>query len=314
MIADLMKKFLDIPQIVDEDYHSIKEDTPLVSMYTTGNVLVLGMLIPDEFLTEEIRVTNDIKEYTTVFVGVDVPMNQPQLVVSTQGMHTSTPRAHRTPTVSTASKKDDDDSEDRLEPGSHKENPKYVDDDDDEEKVDEEKDVDIGCEDVKATYDLIENNLKPSITATIIEDRDAFCSELPDLVYQEFNAQEPKIIEELFKNYVQRNVIQVHPTTTTSTETTSLADRQKQLYLKMKKVLKIKLMIQSCGSEKTQGFKSSKSARGSLSKHSAKDSTTYVSKKQQQQQQQHEWDAWVEETFIDDDEVIPEDETPDLIT
>ncbi|GKB01359.1 hypothetical protein Tco_0829403 [Tanacetum coccineum] len=41
-----------------------------------------------------------------------------------------------------------------------------------------------------------------------------------------------------------------------------------------------------------------------------KDSTTYVSKQQQQQ----EWDAWVEEAIIDEDEVIPEDETPELIT
>ncbi|GJX40700.1 hypothetical protein Tco_0255690 [Tanacetum coccineum] len=56
--------------------------------------------------------------------------------------------------------------------------------------------------------------------------------------------------------------------------------------------------------------KSSKSTRGSLSKHSAKDFTNYVSKQQQQQ----EWDAWVEETVIDEDEVIPEDETPELIT
>ncbi|GKF44823.1 hypothetical protein Tco_0131375, partial [Tanacetum coccineum] len=85
IIADLMKKFLDISQRFDEDYHSIKDDTLLVSVYTTGNVLVREMLIPDEFLTEEIRATDDFKEYKTVFVGVDVPMNQPQPVVSTQG-------------------------------------------------------------------------------------------------------------------------------------------------------------------------------------------------------------------------------------
>ncbi|GJX78879.1 hypothetical protein Tco_0327028, partial [Tanacetum coccineum] len=65
---------------VDEDYHSIKDDTPLVSVYTTRNVLVRGMLIPDAFVTEEIRATDDLKEYETVFVGVDVPMNQSQLV------------------------------------------------------------------------------------------------------------------------------------------------------------------------------------------------------------------------------------------
>ncbi|GJT40053.1 putative nucleotidyltransferase, ribonuclease H [Tanacetum coccineum] len=57
--------------------------------------------------------------------------------------------------------------------------------------------------------------------------------------------------------------------------------------------------------------KSSKFVSGSSSKQSAKDSTTYVSKQQHQQQ---EWDAWEEETVIDKDEVIPEDETPELIT
>ncbi|GKF23051.1 hypothetical protein Tco_0075373 [Tanacetum coccineum] len=40
----------------------------------------------------------------------------------------------------------------------------------------------------------------------------------------------------------------------------------------------------------------------------SKDFITYVFKQQQ------EWDAWVEETVIDEDEVIPEDETPKLIT
>ncbi|GKB84690.1 hypothetical protein Tco_0956962, partial [Tanacetum coccineum] len=98
IIVDLIKKFPNIPQRIDEDYHSIKDDIPLVSVYTTGNVLVREMLIPDEFLTKEIRATDDFKEYETVFVGVDVPMNQPQPVVSTQGTHRSTPRAYRLPT------------------------------------------------------------------------------------------------------------------------------------------------------------------------------------------------------------------------
>ncbi|GKE30520.1 hypothetical protein Tco_1445904 [Tanacetum coccineum] len=178
IIADLMKKFPNIPQRIDEDYHSIKDDIPLVSVYTTRNVLVRGMLILDEFLTEEIHATDDFKEYETVFIGEDVPMNQLQPVISTQRMHRSTPRAYRTPTVSIAShqgkirkqiigksssplkslkitirqkqvvegEKDDDDSEDRLEPRrGHKENPEYVDDDDDdEEKVDEKKDAKMG--------------------------------------------------------------------------------------------------------------------------------------------------------------------------
>ncbi|GKE89494.1 hypothetical protein Tco_1566969, partial [Tanacetum coccineum] len=85
IIVNLMKK-----------YPSIS----LVSVYTTRNVTVQGMLIPDAFLTDEIRATDDYKEYETVFVRVYVPMNQPQL---TQGTHRTTPRAHKTPTLTDAS-------------------------------------------------------------------------------------------------------------------------------------------------------------------------------------------------------------------
>ncbi|GJU54071.1 hypothetical protein Tco_1227785, partial [Tanacetum coccineum] len=87
----------------DEDYYSIKDDTPVVSVYSIGNVLFRGMRTPDAFLTVEIHATDDYKEYETVFVGVDVPMNQPQPVVSTQGTHRITPKAHRTPTLTTVS-------------------------------------------------------------------------------------------------------------------------------------------------------------------------------------------------------------------
>ncbi|GJX82757.1 hypothetical protein Tco_0332238, partial [Tanacetum coccineum] len=166
-------------------------------------------------------------------------------------------------------------------------------------------------------------------------------------------AQAPKIIKELFKTYVQSNVIQVHPSTTTSIKTISLADLQQQLYFKMKRslqdqannttlweVLKHKCEKSytsntSCredeihshhddhqeddvpleGEKRVKRHKESKRSkftRGSSSKHSTIDSTIYVSKQQQQQQQ--EWDAWVEETIIYEDEVITEDETPELIT
>nr|GEV32387.1 hypothetical protein [Tanacetum cinerariifolium] len=74
-----------------------QDDIPLVSVYTTGNVLVRGILISDAFLTEEIRATYDFKEYETVFINVVILMNQPQPVVSTQGTHRSTPRAYKTP-------------------------------------------------------------------------------------------------------------------------------------------------------------------------------------------------------------------------
>ncbi|GJX94687.1 hypothetical protein Tco_0349273 [Tanacetum coccineum] len=103
IIADLMEKYPSIPRRLDEDYHSIKDDTPLVNVYSVGNVLFRGMRIPDAFLTAEIRATDDYKKYETMFVRVDVLMNQPQSVVSTQGTHRNSPRAHRTPTFAAAS-------------------------------------------------------------------------------------------------------------------------------------------------------------------------------------------------------------------
>ncbi|GJS31793.1 hypothetical protein Tco_0492413 [Tanacetum coccineum] len=54
IIADLMIKFPNIPKRLEEDYHSIKDDVPLVSVSTTRNVLVRGMLILDAFLTTKI--------------------------------------------------------------------------------------------------------------------------------------------------------------------------------------------------------------------------------------------------------------------
>ncbi|GJR97659.1 hypothetical protein Tco_0269833 [Tanacetum coccineum] len=54
---------------------------------------------------------------------------------------------------------------------------------------------------------------------------------------QEFKAHALAIIEELFKNHVQSNVIHVHPTTTTSTKIESSANLQYQLYLKMNRNL-----------------------------------------------------------------------------
>ncbi|GKE14298.1 hypothetical protein Tco_1421875 [Tanacetum coccineum] len=149
---ETIEKFPEIPQRIEEDYHSIKDDIPL-----------------------EIRATDDFKEYEMVFMSIDVPMNQPQPVVSTQGTHRCTPRAHRTPTLtaspqgkkrkqsvrelsdegeeSYASKFADsvinDDVDDfgaRLEPGSHKENTKHVHDDDVEIEKEKKDDVEIDKE------------------------------------------------------------------------------------------------------------------------------------------------------------------------
>ncbi|GJZ34269.1 hypothetical protein Tco_0580086, partial [Tanacetum coccineum] len=168
IIADMMKKFPSIPLRIEEDHHSIKDDIPLVSVYTTGNVNVRGMLILDAFLTNEIHATDDYKEYET-------GKKRKKSVGESNSPQKSLKITIRQKLVSKGEKDEQsyevvDDSDNRLELGSHKENPEHVDDDDDKE---EEK----------------------------------------------------------------NNVIQVHSTPTTSTDTTSSADIQKQLYLKMRRSL-----------------------------------------------------------------------------
>ncbi|GJV80298.1 hypothetical protein Tco_1516168 [Tanacetum coccineum] len=79
IIVDLIKKYSSISSILREDYHSIKDDISLI------------------------RAIDDYKEYETVFVNIVVLMNQPQQVISTQGTHRSTPKAHRIPTLTFAS-------------------------------------------------------------------------------------------------------------------------------------------------------------------------------------------------------------------
>nr|GEU44844.1 hypothetical protein [Tanacetum cinerariifolium] len=83
------------------------------------------------------------------------------------------------------------------------------------------------------TNDIIEDNLLRVIANTIIKERDIFLAYVPALISKEFDDHAPKIIKELFKNHIYKNVISVHPTTISSTTTTT-TDLQHQLYLKMK--------------------------------------------------------------------------------
>ncbi|GKB77191.1 hypothetical protein Tco_0944086 [Tanacetum coccineum] len=252
IVADLIKKFPNIPKRLEEDYHSIKDDVLLVSVYTTGNVSVRGMLIPDAFLTAKIRETNDFKEYEMVFIK------------QIEGKFSS-PRKSLKITIKKNQlvKKDDDDSKDRIEPGSHEDNPEVVDDDDDNER--EKNDDEMGSLEIRneetqttiptplsspwkilsvgaiyglfvqdfngcmiqdmerkcvttakfwethnkiddilhevvsqiaenVTNNLIEANLKPCIVNITIEDRDAFHSEVPTFISQEFKAHAPAIM------------------------------------------------------------------------------------------------------------------------
>ncbi|GKA33191.1 hypothetical protein Tco_0719558 [Tanacetum coccineum] len=110
IITNLMKKYPSISPRLEEDYHSIKDDIPYVT--------VRRMLIPDAFLTDEIRATDDYKEYETLFVGVVVEGGQDDESYASKFA------------ASMLNDDDDDDFGNRLEPGSHKKILKVVDDDD----------------------------------------------------------------------------------------------------------------------------------------------------------------------------------------
>ncbi|GJY84197.1 hypothetical protein Tco_0497573 [Tanacetum coccineum] len=198
----------------------------------------------------------------------------------------------------------DEDSSDRLELGSHKENSeKNHDDDDDDVKKDDKKDDDDDNDDddhdvhllirtqvtgsleirtekmhtpipspsrsprIDLSSDMaIAQELTVSVSPTpttssqdrtkpisrrythilgvvrrmcmrrvvnaVKKERESSQDVVPALISQEFVTHAPKIIEELFRIYMQNTVLNVHPTTSTSTATTS--DLQQQLYLKMK--------------------------------------------------------------------------------
>ncbi|GJT99669.1 hypothetical protein Tco_1110008 [Tanacetum coccineum] len=183
IIADLMKKFPRIPQRIDEDYHSIKDDIPLVSVYTTRNVLVRGMLISNAFMTEEIHATDDFKEYKTVFVGgkkrkqivrksssprkslkitirkkkqsttlipppVQEKLDEGEIENMVQGEENE--ESHASVFADSLINDDFDDFGTKIESGSHKEHPENVTNDDEEiekemkdKEIEKEKNIDM---------------------------------------------------------------------------------------------------------------------------------------------------------------------------
>ncbi|GKA95062.1 retrovirus-related pol polyprotein from transposon TNT 1-94, partial [Tanacetum coccineum] len=250
IIVDLMKKFPNIPQRIDDDYHSIKDDITLVSV--------------------GICATDDFKKYEMVFVGLDVPMNQPQPVVSTQGTYRTTPRAHRTPTV-VEGEKDDDDSEDRLEPGSHKENPEYVDDDDDKKSVDKKKDTEIGSLEIRTEEMQTPIPTPPRSPMTILSLDKNITQELTDIVSLPIatTSKTPHSKRRIFNKYSHlpgalhmmcrhQGDDDIHSQRHDDhQEDDDPPEGEKRV-------------------KRHKASKSSKSAKGSSSKHSAKDFTTYL--------------------------------------
>ncbi|GJT81552.1 hypothetical protein Tco_1055894 [Tanacetum coccineum] len=202
-----------------------------------------------------------------------------------------------------------DDSGTKIEPGRYKENPKNVDNDDDEiEKEKKDEEIEKGKKD-----DNVEKRMRKEQKQTPIPS--------PTRSRRNVSSSDKIGSEEL--------IAAVSPTNATTSKDSpqqnarnDLFHTRQRLYQEMKRSLQDQandLALHDDHQEddappdgekrvkRHKTSKSSKSARGSSSKQSDKDSTTYVSK------QQHEWGAWVEETVIDEDEVILKDETPKLI-
>ncbi|GKB20917.1 hypothetical protein Tco_0854840 [Tanacetum coccineum] len=305
IIADIMKKFPSIPPRLEEDYHSIKDDILLASVYTTRNVTVRGMLIPDALLTDEIRATDDYKEYEMVFVNVVVLMNQPQPKVVKGNKDVE---SYADKFDASMIHDDVDDFGDRTEPRSHKEHTEVVDDDDNKEEKKDEKEGDemgrILAQELRLLRSLIHattskitqakthfsakfSHLQERFATMDVQpsERYTFQAEVPALISKEFNAQAPQIIEELFKNYMKSNVQD-------QANDPALWD-----------VLKRKF------------------EKSSTSNTSYRDDEFHSQRHDDHQEdvappegEKREWDAWEEEIVIDEDEVILEDETPELIT
>ncbi|GJV50038.1 hypothetical protein Tco_1440250 [Tanacetum coccineum] len=281
IIADIMEKFESIPKRLKEDYHSIKDDTPLVSVYTTRNVIVRGMLIVDDLLTDAIRDNQAYKDYKGVFEeqllkedvekiveGEDEESNGIKFLILYSLMKkilvidntiAEEVTVSVTPTTATSSQRRSKLISKRYThiPGALKRmcrrqgfmlqqmEKKYITNrhfQGIKEKVDEDLHDIVLKITSNATNDLIEDNLPRIVANAVKKERESSQVVVPTLISQEFVAHAPKIIEELFRIHMQNTVLNVHHITSASTATTTF-DLQQQLYLKVKSDLQAQVIV-----------------------------------------------------------------------
>ncbi|GJW57548.1 putative reverse transcriptase domain-containing protein [Tanacetum coccineum] len=63
IITNLMEKYESISKRLEDEYHTNKDDTPLLNMYITREVTVRGIHIPNNLPTDEIKDTHAYKDY-----------------------------------------------------------------------------------------------------------------------------------------------------------------------------------------------------------------------------------------------------------
>ncbi|GJW98470.1 retrovirus-related pol polyprotein from transposon TNT 1-94 [Tanacetum coccineum] len=126
------------------DKHSIKDDIPLRSVYSTGNVTVRGMLILGELLNDDICATKEYKEYEIKFVRIAEEQDNMMIVQEKLTEEDIEKIVDGDDEESYASAfadsvfQDDEDTSTMIEPKSHKENPEVVDDNDNNDDDDDD--------------------------------------------------------------------------------------------------------------------------------------------------------------------------------
>ncbi|GJT73987.1 hypothetical protein Tco_1033273 [Tanacetum coccineum] len=154
-----------------------------------------------------------------------------------------------------------DDSKNKIEPGSHKDNPKHVDDDDDKdaEKVDKDEGGEIGS--LETSTEEMQTPIPTPLRSprTILSLDKNINHELKDNGVSQLAGKATEVlIENNLKPYIDATIIEdhIHHIHYDHQEDDAPPKGEKRV-------------------KRHKASKSSKTARGSSSKHSAKDSTTY---------------------------------------
>nr|GEV80498.1 copia protein [Tanacetum cinerariifolium] len=350
IIADLMKKFDSIPLRLKEDYHSIKDDILLVSVYTMGNVIVQGMLILDEFITNDIRATKEYKEYMKVTYPYYYWSSKEEKEEVTS--ETSSPRKFLKVTIkqkkpSTTLIPPPGDDRERVEMAEatllgltlHK------------TMLDAEAKENIAKVQEKLDVEEIENMVKD------VDDEESYVSKFVDSFFQDDNddfdrkkvgshkehpenindddetekekkdykkdddkANDDEKMDEMGSMEIRKEKMQTPiPSPTKSPRKKKSLD--KTIFKELTTSRDDAFYPQHYddhqeddappeGEIRVKRHKTSKSSKFARSSSLKQPPSTYVFEHQHQQQ---DWDAWVEPQVIDVDEVIPEDTTPELI-
>ncbi|GKE03254.1 hypothetical protein Tco_1395272 [Tanacetum coccineum] len=83
------------------------------------------------------------------------------------------------------------------------------------------------------TNEMLKEEIPRLVNLAVTRDREIALKNLLELISKEFTAHAPGIIAELFQKHMQNTTLNLYPTTSSSTAT-STADIQHQLYLMMK--------------------------------------------------------------------------------